>query len=75
MKAIFSYLHDFQYSFVLCDRLSNCLHYVSFSHETSIVSKDKLKDCQNITQVIEQGKRYVILFIFVFIYHNVYNQR
>ena len=25
--------------------------------------------------VIERGKRYVVLFIYVFIYRNVYNQR
>ena len=52
-----------------------CIMFHSAMRVTSIVSEDKLKDCQNISQVIERGKRYVILFIFVFIYHNVYNQR
>ena len=41
----------------------------------SIVRREgRSKVCQNI-RIIEWGKRYVILLIFVFIYRNVYNQR
>ena len=77
-KAIFSCdLRDFQHPFVLCDILSNCRHYVSFRQVTRhvlVASIARSKDCRN-TRIIERGKRYVILFIFVFIYRNVYNQR
>ena len=38
-----------------------------------VASIARLKDCRN-TRIIERGKRYVILFIFVFINRNVYNQ-
>ena len=37
--AIFSYLRDFQYPFVLRDILSNCRHYVSFGLETHVIFK------------------------------------
>ena len=77
-KAIFSCdLRDFRYPFVLCDILSNCRHYVSFRHATRhvlVASIARSMDCRN-TRIIERGKKYVILFIFVFIYRNVYNQR
>ena len=72
-KAIFSYdLRDFQHPFVLCDILSNCDRQVT--RHVLVASIARSKDCRN-TRIIERGKRYVILFIFVFIYRNVYNQR
>ena len=80
-KTIFSFdLRDFQYPFVLFDIPSNCWHYVSFNLETCVSCKyiirreDRAKNCRNI-RVIEQGKRYIMSFIFVFIYQNEYNQR
>ena len=66
-KAIFICdLRDFQYPFVLRDILSNCWHLA--------LNIARSKDCRNI-KIIERGKRYVILFIFVFIYRNVYHRR
>ena len=38
-----------------------------------VASIARSKDCR-ITRIIERGKRYVILLIFVFINQNVYNQ-
>ena len=77
-KAILVDLRDVQYPFVLfcfvlCDIPSNCRHYVSFGHETRVSRIARSKDCRN-TRIIERGKRYVILLIFVFMKRNVYNQ-
>ena len=75
-KATFS--HDFrgvQYPFVLF-----CVTYprtvgIRFHSATRhmLVASIARSDCR-ITRKIERGKRYVILFIFVFINRNVYNQ-
>ena len=49
------------------------IRFHSATRHMLVASIARSKDCR-ITRIIERGKRYVILFIFVFINRNVYNQ-
>ena len=68
-------LRDFQYPFVLRHtfELLSALYRIHSATRHVLVASTA-KDCRN-TRIIERVKRYVILFIFVFIHRNVYNQR
>ena len=78
MKAIFSFdLCDVQYPFVLfCVTYTRIvgIRFPSATRHVLVASIARSKDCR-ITRIIERGKRYVILFIFLFINRNVNNQR
>ena len=78
MKAIHSRdLRDVQYPFVLIHVTYPRIVGIRFHSATRYVivaSIARSKDCRN-TRIIKRGKRYVILFIFVFINRNVYNRR
>ena len=76
-KATFSYdFRGVQYPFVLfCVTYPRTvgIRFHSATRHMLVASIARSKDCR-ITRKIERGKRYVILFIFVFINRNVYNQ-
>ena len=82
MKAIHSRdLRDVQYPFVLfCVTYPRIvgIRFHSATRYVKVASIARSKDCRN-TRKIERegkrGKRYVILFIFVFINRNVDNRR
>ena len=77
-KAIFSYdLRDVQYPFVFfCMTYPRTvgIRFHSAMRHMLVASIANSKDCRY-TRIIERGKRYVILFIFVFTNRNVYNRR
>ena len=77
-KAIFSYdLRDVQYPFVLfCETYPRTvgIRFHSAMRHMLVASIARSKDCRY-TRIIERGKRYVILFTFVFTNRNVYNRR
>ena len=71
-KAIFSYdLRDVQYPLHTLEL--SALGFIRDTRHMLVASIARSKDCR-ITSIIERGKGYVILLIFVFINQNVYNQ-